>query len=151
MSTIKELTKEDFENAISQTLTMAQAASELGIHFSTFKRHAVKYGLYNPNQGAKGTKKPINDHRKINLDDILEGKYPQYQTFKLKNRLFKEGLKNNICEVCGISEWQGMEIKCELDHINGKSNDHRLENLRILCPNCHSQTETYRFKRGYKN
>jgi len=60
----------------------------------------------------------------------------------------KEGLKENKCEginniKCGISEWAGMELKCELDHINSDSTDHRLRNLRILCPNCHAQTETY--------
>lgn len=100
-----------------------------------------------PNQGGKGTSKPkYEGNGKIPLDDILRGKYPQYQTFKLKNRLFKVGLKENVCEICGTSEWNNKKLMCELDHINGDSDDHRLENLQILCPNCHSQTDTFRAK-----
>jgi hypothetical protein len=61
----------------------------------------------------------------------------------LKNRLISAGLLANQCSVCGISEWCGKTLTLHLDHINGKNNDDRLENLRLLCPNCHSQTDTY--------
>ena len=47
------------------------------------------------------------------------------------------------CQKCGISEWLGNPLTLQLDHINGVNNDHRLTNLRFLCPNCHSQTDTY--------
>lgn len=81
---------------------------------------------------------------KYTLDDILAGKYPSYQTNKLKNRLLLEGIKENKCEECGLSDiWNGKKIILQLDHTNGQSNDHRLENLRLLCPNCHSQTNTF--------
>jgi hypothetical protein len=128
----------------NRSRTMAEAAAELGLHFNTFKRRAKRLGCYNTNQGSKG----ISRYRTpdIKLEDILEGKHPQYQTFKLKNRLFKEGLKINQCEECGISEWNGKPLKCELDHVNGDRTDHRLKNLKIVCPNCHSQTETFRAK-----
>lgn len=131
---------------------MAQAAVKMGIHFNSFKRNAEKFGLYNPNQGSKGSKKEWMSERKYPLQDILDGKYPEYQTFKLKNRLIEEGILYNKCEVCSIDKWNNSDIMCELDHINGKRYDHRLENLRMLCPNCHSQTETHRAKnkRGRK-
>ena len=48
-----------------------------------------------------------------------------------------------VCAICGINEWQGKRLVLHLDHINGINNDNRLENLRLLCPNCHSQTDTY--------
>lgn len=61
----------------------------------------------------------------------------------IKRKLLRAGLLQNICEVCGISEWLGKSLSCHIDHINGVRDDHRLENLRTLCPNCHSQTATY--------
>ena len=62
---------------------------------------------------------------------------------KLKDRLVANGVKEYKCEICGISEWQNKQISLHLHHINGIHNDNRLENLQLLCPNCHSQTENY--------
>ena len=63
---------------------------------------------------------------------------------RLKIRLINEGRLEYKCACCGnIGEWQGQKLTLQLDHINGKNNDHRIENLRFLCPNCHSITETY--------
>ena len=136
--------EKNFIKVCNESQTMAEAAAKLKLHFSTFKRRAEKLGCYSPNQGGKGTKKPIAP--KYSTKDILEGKHPQYQSYKLKNRLFREGLKNNTCEECGISEWNDKPIKCELDHIDGDRTNHSFDNLRILCPNCHSQTPTFRAK-----
>lgn len=61
----------------------------------------------------------------------------------LRDRLIRAGLKQQRCEICGLDTWRGQPIRLELDHINGDPCDNRLENLRILCPNCHSQTETW--------
>lgn len=82
------------------------------------------------------------------LKDILEGKYPQYPTSKLRKRLIVEGYKNNECEICGLKGiWNNKPISLQVDHVDGNRINHKLENLRLLCPNCHSQTETY----GAKN
>ena len=62
---------------------------------------------------------------------------------RLKKRLVDEGYLEYKCACCGISEWMGKPISLQLDHINGNNRDHRIENLRFLCPNCHSQTDTY--------
>jgi 5-methylcytosine-specific restriction endonuclease McrA len=61
----------------------------------------------------------------------------------VKARLLREGLIRNQCDECGLTEWRGKALIVHIDHVNGVRDDHRLENLRMLCPNCHSQTDTY--------
>ena len=85
----------------------------------------------------------IGSGKKIDLQEILEGKHPSYQTLKLKKRLIKENILENVCLSCGIDDWQGKEISLHLDHIDGNNHNHALSNLRLLCPNCHSQTDTW--------
>ncbi len=61
----------------------------------------------------------------------------------VKRRLLQAGILKNVCEECGLRDWNGRPLVMQLDHRNGIRNDNRLENLRMLCANCHSQTETY--------
>lgn len=68
------------------------------------------------------------------------------KTGSIKKKLIESGLKNNRCEKCDNDMWNGLPIPLELEHINGNSTDHRIENLSLLCPNCHSQTMTYKGK-----
>ena len=81
---------------------------------------------------------------KKSLEEYLNG--APIQSHKLKLRLISEGIKVLQCECCGITEWREKPTPLELDHINGINYDNRLENLRLLCPNCHAQTDTYRGK-----
>lgn len=85
---------------------------------------------------SKGVKRPLE---KILIKDST------YQNIsRLKVRLVNEGIKDYKCVRCGNQgEWMGEKLVLQLDHINGINNDHRLENIRFMCPNCHSQTKTF--------
>lgn len=81
---------------------------------------------------------------KYTMKEILIENSPYSNIRSLKNRLIKENYLEYKCEKCGNKgEWLGKKLTLQLDHINGKNNDHRIENLRFLCPNCHAQTSTY--------
>ncbi|MDQ6929159.1 MAG: HNH endonuclease [Candidatus Eremiobacteraeota bacterium] len=76
----------------------------------------------------------------IPIDRLLAAKRTRPH---VKRRLLEAGILKNVCDECGLSEWQRKPLSMHIDHINGTNDDHRLENLRMLCPNCHSQTATY--------
>ena len=105
---------------------LKKRAIELNLDFNHFKISG-----YNP----APIEELLTNERKIS-----------YSSHGLKKRLITEGLKEHKCECCGITEWNKKPAPIELDHINGNHHDNRLENLRILCPNCHAQTDTYRGK-----
>ncbi len=83
-----------------------------------------------------------NDRLPSSIEDICveDSKFARQY---IKRRLISEGLKKNICEECGIDSYNDKPLTMQLHHKNGKNKDNRLENLQILCPNCHSQTENY--------
>jgi Zn finger protein HypA/HybF involved in hydrogenase expression len=89
-------------------------------------------------------KKTQSPNARYTLDEILIENSTYANISRLKSRLINEERLEYKCALCGnTGEWQGQKLTLQLDHINGKNNDHRIENLRFLCPNCHSITETY--------
>lgn len=103
--------------------TLKAIINEEEIDLSHFKR-----------QGGYREAKKIEDY-------LVNGS--KISSYKLKNKLFKAGIKEEKCECCGLSEWMGKPLNLELHHKNGLPTDNRIENLEILCPNCHSYTDTY--------
>ena len=80
------------------------------------------------------------------MSEILIENSTYKSTTSLKSRLIKEGIKEVKCECCGNKEWQGKPIPLELHHIDGNHSNLKLENLQLLCPNCHALTDNYKGK-----
>lgn len=95
----------------------------------------------NWNKGIKKTKIDINDY-------LLNKRF--ISSHKLRIRLIEEGFKQECCESCKNTKWLEQNISLELDHIDGNNKNNNLSNLRILCPNCHAQTSTYKSKNRKK-
>lgn len=86
----------------------------------------------------------------IPLEDILNNTHSNYKSYSLLRRLVSEGYKEYKCEICGISEWMNKPLSLHLHHKNGDHTNNHLDNLQILCPNCHAQTDTYCGKKKKK-
>lgn len=109
--------------------TVAECRARFGFTRATW-HEAVRRGLVTPRPA------------RIPLDELLvAGK--QRNRNHLKQRLYDAGLKVQRCETCGLDRWNGRPIPLALHHVNGDRNDNRLQNLEILCPNCHSQTQSW--------
>ena len=134
-----KVSDEKIIEACKSSLSMALACSKVDMPFSSFKRRAQTLGVYIPNQGGKGMYKPLKT-----LQDVFDGKV-HMKAAHLKFRLVQEGYKEYVCEECGVGdEYNNKPLVHELEHIDGNNKNNSLDNLKILCPNCHSQTPTFR-------
>jgi hypothetical protein len=89
----------------------------------------------------RGEIQPRPPEKGMPISELLSS--PKRNRSHLKGRLLRAKLLENRCQGCGLETWLGRPLNMHLDHTNGSKNDNRLENLRMLCPNCHSQTPTY--------
>lgn len=129
---------------IRQALIVMGLAPKGG-NYRTIKRAFDRFGIDTSHftgqsqiQSSKGISvRPITDY--------LTNK-ASIGSYELKQKLLKQGIKKAICEECEGTEWRGKPMPLELDHIDGNSSNNSLENLRILCANCHALTPTYRGK-----
>lgn len=140
-----EAFKLEFVKTCRESASMAQAAVELGMNYKTLCFHAKRLGCFLPNQAGKGARKKPSK-APVSLMTIFSGRHKTYQSHKLKIRLIKEGIKRHVCESCELTIWQGKPIPLELHHQDGNRFNNSLENLKLLCPNCHALTDNYRAK-----
>ena len=148
--------KEEYEIAAKQSFSIADVCRKLDIkpvggNYKTVKDNLEKFNIDTSHFTGQGWNVGLKfrPRKQLELKDILKENSP-YQSLKLKNRLLQEGLKEYKCERCGLTEWQKKPIPLELHHINGNHNDNRLENLQILCPNCHALTDNFRGKNNIR-
>lgn len=135
---MKNFSKDEIEKAISETKSMSSAAKYLNVKYDTFKKYAESYGLFKTNQSGIGLRK--SKRYKVSNDVFQNGN-------EIPSGVLKQWLSDErewICEECSISEWKGKKLPLEIDHIDGDRFNNLRENLRILCPNCHSLTPTWR-------
>jgi 5-methylcytosine-specific restriction endonuclease McrA len=126
------------QTAYDSGLTVRECAAKFGFCLASWTA-AVKRGAIIPRSKA------------LPLEELLVVGRPTNRVH-LKNRLIAAGLKENRCERegCGISDWHGEPLSLQLHHRNGDGTDNRLENLQLLCANCHSQTDTYGGRNGHR-
>ncbi len=127
-----------------------ETCSQLGGHRSGHTRRKEAVSINKFKQNARGkclacNKQFETSHKLAGHRRLMHASFESFKTDKRrKNYLLVE--RSLKCEICNLSEWMGKVIPIELDHIDGNSENNIKENLRLICPNCHAQTETYKGK-----
>lgn len=141
-------TEEETRRAVAESRSLTQALRILGLrpaggNHQTLKKYVELWGISTDHLDPNWSKRATPRTARQPLESVLrEGS--TYSRKNLKARLYEEGLKRPVCEICGQGEqWRGRRMAMILDHINGVPDDNRLENLRIVCPNCASTFETH--------
>lgn len=143
----KQKTKEELQEIVKESVTWAEVMRKLGYtanrgnSYKKFKKYILNLGI--DTSHFRGKAHGTSSTPKYTLEEILVKDTPYINMTKLKARVLKAGLLDYKCSICGISTWQNKPLTLQLDHINGDNRDNRIENLRLLCPNCHSQTGTF--------
>lgn len=148
---IKKYTESQLREAIAQSFSLRETLKRLGIspaggNYQSLHKAIAYFSIDSSHFTGQGhLKGKINKHAIRPLESILiYGKYEN--TYRLKLRLIRAGLKAKVCEECLLSEWRGQEIPLELHHEDGDKKNNQLFNLKLLCPNCHALTDNYRGK-----
>lgn len=151
-------TKEVLAPIVESSFSWAQVLGKLGLSYTGgslkhIRSKAVYFELSTSHFTSQAWNRGLTESTSVSVRNGAEkNRIPDSEVFKknghplnsykVKQRLLKSGWENK-CQICGLVEWLGNPIALHLDHINGCDTDNRLENLRILCPNCHQQTDTW--------
>ena len=142
--------RENLEKIIKESFSYTSCLKKIGLsnrpgNYDTLKKYIKLYNIDIDHFYTDKKQGMLNYSLNIKIPtiDILVENSP-FNRRSLKDRIYKEGLKERKCELCGQGEeWMGKKMSLILDHINGVNDDNRLENLRIVCPNCNSTLETH--------
>ncbi|MVN75933.1 hypothetical protein GO988_06305 [Hymenobacter sp. HMF4947] len=158
MARLSKVTEAALGTAIAESLAVAQVLAKLGLvpaggNYKTVPEKIKIYGIdtchfMSAAWNLGGRYRAFG--KCAPLAEILIENSSYHSTYGLKKRLLKAQLKEHCCEEYLLPEWQGLPIPLELHHRNGVNNDHRLENLQLLCSKCHAQITSYRGKNKLK-
>lgn len=158
-SPIWSVSKEELQAIIDKSKSVSEVLSHFNLMNKGGNYKTLKSRLDADDIDLSDIKKRDKEYKRKLLKDMNKSRplseilveNSDYNRYNLKIRLVKEGLLEYRCAKCGLTDtWNNDPISLQIDHINGIFNDNRLENLRFLCPNCHSQTETFSAKRNKK-
>jgi hypothetical protein len=153
---ICEMNPEELKTFVDEGLSARKIAARLGVSFTTVRYWLRKFGLKTKFREdkplCKNCGKPVKRRPSQYCSCSCYGqsrrlKIVESDTKNIDPRLLKRHLletRGHRCEVCGITEWMGRAAPLELDHKDGNPFNNDLSNLRLICPNCHSQTHTYK-------
>lgn len=125
----------------------AMVARYLGVSIQTYKKYAKMYGIWEPKPNIRGERNIFDPERgKYPLSEVLQGKWPEYPVYRIKDKLIRSGIKEAKCELCGFSEKRVTDGKIPLilNFMDGNEKNHLLENMKLYCYNC-----TFTSGRGY--
>lgn len=137
--------KNDILQWISEHRSKAYMCQQLHCKQDTLNSYLKKMNIeYNGNQGSVGYKP--HDSGYIPLEQYLQ-KSTCIRFHSVREKMIREGYKQDACELCGLSEWQGKKLTLEVHHKDGNHYNNTLDNLQLLCPNCHSIQESHKKSR----
>ncbi len=147
-ATIRAVDARSLAALVAEARTLAEVLRRIGVEPSGHTYRALRARLHQLTIDtshllgrAHHRGKTYPERRKSALQSLADG---AQMSSELKERLFRDGVFERRCSTCDRTHWCGQPIPLEIDHINGRRDDNRLENLRVLCPNCHALTPTYR-------
>lgn len=143
MHSKKELIENNIDKIkqmLSESRPLLEISRKIGVKYDTLVIYLRKLKIpYSTNQNRTGI---AHHESRVSAIYYIENNKP-IASSRLKKKLIEEGFKEKKCERCGITEWMGEEVPLELHHIDGNHYNNKLENLTVLCSNCHKQLHGY--------
>lgn len=145
-----KISKEEFEKIVKESKNIKECLYKMGVkshfgNYKTFHRYRIMYNVDTSHFVNYATEENLKKRRENSkkAEEYFVKSTVSVKSQKLLKLLLENNLKEYKCEKCGISEWNGMPIKLQVHHVDGNHMNNEINNLEILCPNCHSQTDNF--------